>query len=134
MNEATETEAIEQYVDELYAIHKEAGERMEAMTRENGATLSRIMSLEKEIASHVAQIRWLTKFYTKALLTVLAISFVTTIYTWYQFKSDFDSLIKSTYLNIVRVKELQQEQNRILEELKVMVAGTEVTQESDSGS
>lgn len=116
-------EKIEQYVDELYSIHKESSRRMSDLTRSNKAIVTH---LEKEVLEHVKEIKSYCKLFSISITAITIIFGAAVLWSFYSFKVDFDTKLYLTYDAFNKVRNVQVEQNRVLEELKDLKKEKEV--------
>ena len=106
---------IEQYVDELYEIHKESGERMIELTNANKEILD---DLERGVDANLSDIKRWSKFFfwLQFTVSVIVVSFL--LWSLHDFKKEFDWKILALYESIQKVAETQSEQNKMLDKFK----------------
>lgn len=111
---------MEQYVDELYAIHKdisdihrESMDRLINLTKDNRATIEKSQQIKKEIVEAVVGIKIYCNWFI--ILIVTAMIGVVLMFSWkfYSFNNNLNSKLLFVYDRFEKVAEIKQEQERL---------------------
>ena len=116
-------EEIERYVDELYAMHKESGDRMVELTASNKAILER---LERGVFRCLEDIKWYGQlfFWLQFVLTVVLVAGM--FWALHVFKEDLNWKFSAVYHSAEKIGKIQEEQNEVLTKIKKLTQAQDV--------
>ena len=109
-----ENKEMERYIDELYTIQKEAGNRMVKLTEENKKMFSKMKSLQEEmkefVEEKVERESKINMYFTFGLFGVFLVVVGALLYTVFSFRSEMS-------YNIGKITELGRDMNTVMNNL-----------------
>ena len=106
---------IEELIDELYAVQKQAGDRMVELTNENKWILDK---QERNVTRSIDDVRKYSKILVGVTLAICIVGGTVLGLKIYNYKRALNAVLQVIYRNVIEIKDNNKEIKKILEEVQ----------------
>jgi len=106
---------IEELIDELYAVQKQAGDRMVELTNENKWILDK---QERNVTRSIDDVRKYSKILVGVTLAICIVGGTVLGWKIYNYKRALNAVLQVIYRNVIEIKDNNKEIKKILEEVQ----------------